>query len=376
MQADRAVGAVQTRRILTVANDKAAVPAESEPMVDPVACAERAGLTYVTDQDPGIVRKPWGRGFTYLAPDGEHIQDGELRERIESLVIPPAWENVWISMDPDAHLQVTGRDVDGRKQYIYHPEWDHIRNAVKFDRTVAFGRVLAELRRRCQKELELKGLSRSKVLSAVVFLLDKTLVRIGNEAYAQRNDSFGLTTLRDRHVDFSGTRCTFEFPGKSGKAHRIELNDPRLARVVRLCRDVPGQELFQYYDEDGERCQIDSSDVNAYLRSITGDSFSAKDFRTWGASVHAAAHLNTLDDPEEPKTAEQQIVAMVKQVSEQLGNTPAVCRSYYIHPYIIEAHREGSFRRVYGEGLKQTRNGYLDRREKALLHFFDVWNVG
>lgn len=357
-----------------VARDSSDAVEESEPLIDPAECAARAGLTYVTDSDPGYTRKPWGRGITYLDPEGGHVQDEEVRKRIDSLVIPPAWEDVWISVDPTAHIQVTGRDAEGRKQYIYHPEWARVRDVMKFDRTVAFGRTLTDLRRLCKRELEQKALTRSKVLAAVIFLLDKTLVRIGNEAYAQKNESFGLTTLRDWHVDFSRTGCTFEFPGKSGKEHCIELDDPRLARVVRLCRDVPGHELFQYYGEDGQRRPVDSSDVNAFLREVTGERFSAKDFRTWGASVHAAAHLGKLDEPTSEKEAEKQIVEMVKQVAEQLGNTPAVCRNYYIHPHIVDAYREGSFKKVFDDGLKQFRSGYLDRREKALLYFFDSWS--
>ncbi len=349
---------------------------EPEPIIDPAECAEIAGLNYVSDQDPGFARKRWGRGFTYLDSAGEHVQDDGVRERLEAIVIPPAWTDVWISSDPDGHLQVTGRDAEGRKQYIYHPEWDHIRETIKYSRTVAFGRTLADLRRRCKKELEQEGLTREKVLAAVVFLLDKTLIRIGNEAYAQRNDSFGLTTLRDRHVDFSGTCCTFKFPGKSGKEHHIELDDPRLACVVRSCRDVPGHELFQYYEEDGTSRPVDSSDVNAFLKAITGEHFSAKDFRTWGASVQAAAHLSSIEKPETEKEADKQIVDMVKHVADQLGNTPAVCRNYYIHPHIVQAHREGAFKGIFEDGLKQTRNGYLDRREKALLHFFDAWSDG
>ncbi len=357
-----------------MACDNSDVPDDAESFIDPAECAARAGLSYISDQEPGITRKRWGRGFTYLDPSGEHVQDEDLRARIDNLVIPPAWEEVWISHDPEGHLQATGRDAEGRKQYIYHPEWARIRDAMKFDRTIAFGRTLADLRRHCKKKLEMEELTREKVLAAVVFLLDKTLVRIGNEAYAQRNESFGLTTLRDWHVDFSGTRCTFEFPGKRGKEHSIELDDPRLARVVRLCRDVPGHVLFQYYGDDGERRPVDSSDVNAFLKTVTGELFSAKDFRTWGASVHAAAYLSSLDVPETPKEAEKQIVKMVKQVAEQLGNTPAVCRNYYIHPHIVQAHRVGSFKEVFAKGLQQNRAGLLDRREKALLYFFDAWN--
>lgn len=344
-----------------------------DAFVDPAECAARAGLTYVTDDEPGLIRKRWGRGFTVIDPEGEHVQDEQVHGRINELAIPPAWTDVWISMDPNGHLQVTGRDDEGRKQYIYHPEWERVRNSVKFSRVVAFGRSLRALRKHCKKALEEDELSREKVLAAVLFLLDKTLARIGNEAYAQRNDSFGLTTLRDSHVDFSGTRCTFEFPGKSGKQHHIELNDPRLARVVRACRDVPGQELFQYYDTHGCRQRIDSANVNEFLQAITGGPFTAKDFRTWGGSVAAAVDLGTRDAPETPSAADKQIIAMVKNVAEQLANTPAVCRGYYIHPDIIEAHRAGGFQPLYHEGLKQSRSGLLDRREKALLHFFEVW---
>ena len=345
---------------------------EPEPFIDAAESAERAGLSYVSDEQPGIRRKPWGRGFTYLDPEGEHITEGPHRERIDELVIPPAWTDVWISPDPKGHLQVTGRDDRGRKQYIYHPGWERIRNELKFSRIVAFGQVLGDVRRHCQQELNRKPLSREKVLAAVVFLLDKTLVRIGNENYAQQNDSFGLTTLRDWHVDFSGSCCTFEFPGKSGKQHHIELDDERLARIVRRCRDVPGQELFQFYDEQGECRKVDSADVNTFLKSVTGQPFSAKDFRTWGASVHAASYLHSLDEPGTEKEADKQLVEMVKAVAEELGNTPAVCRAYYIHPRIMEAHRRGTFQPAYREALQKCRSGYLDRRERALLHFFET----
>jgi len=344
--------------------------------IDPAECAAKAGLTYVSDEEPGLHRKKWGRGYTVLDPEGEHMQDDSVHDRIAALAIPPAWTEVWICMDPMGHLQVTGRDDRGRKQYIYHPEWERARTAMKFSRVAAFGESLPALRKHCKKELERSELSREKVLSAVVFLLDKTLVRIGNEAYAQHNDSFGLTTLRDSHVDFSGTRCTFEFPGKSGKEHHIELDDPRLARVVRACRDVPGQELFQYYDVQGCRQRIDSSDVNEFLKAVTGGPFTAKDFRTWGGSVAAATDLGTRDAPEGSAEVDKQIVEMVKNVADLLGNTPAICRDYYIHPRIIDAHREGTFQPLFREALKRIRSGYLDRREKALLYCFDQWENG
>lgn len=273
-------------------------------------------------------------------------------------------------MKARGHIQATGRDAERRKQYVYHPEWERARNEYKFNRTVAFGDALSDIRERCESDLRKHGLPYEKVLGAVVFLLDRTLIRIGNKTYAADNGSFGLTTLRDRHVDFSGTRCTFEFEGKSGKKHCIELDDRRLARIVRRCRDVPGYELFQYYGEDDRRDSIQSNDVNAYLKEITGKDFTAKDFRTWGASVQAAVYLNELDEPEDEKDTERQIVETVKFVCDRLGNTPAVCRKYYIHPAIIDAHVEGTFVPLFGEGLGRKQRPHLDREEVALLHFF------
>lgn len=337
--------------------------------LDPRASAERAGLAYVSDAEPGIRRKKWGRGFTYLLPDGEHVEDDAIRARIDALVIPPAWTDVWICPDPSGHIQATGRDAEGRKQYIYHPDWEAARNEAKFNRIVVFGEALSTIRSQCESGLRKHGLPAPKVVAAVVALLDRTLIRVGNLTYAQRNGSFGLTTLRDRHVDFSGARCTFQFVGKGGKEHCIELDDARLARVVRRCRDVPGYELFQYYDDSGKRCQITSSDVNNFLREITGESFTAKDFRTWGASVQAAVYLYNLDPPAGEKEAEKQVVETVKAVAEHLGNTAAVTRSYYIHPGLLDGYREDRFRSRFEEGLAKDPVEHLDREEVALLHF-------
>ena len=338
--------------------------------VDPRESAEQAGLAYVSDAHPGIRRKKWGRGFTFLDPDGVHVTDEEIRSRIDQLVIPPAWTEVWICVDSEGHIQATGRDAEGRKQYIYHPDWEAVRNEAKFNRTVAFGEALASIREECAADLRRHGLPRQKVVAAVIALLDRTLIRVGNRTYARRNGSFGLTTLRDRHVDFSGTRCTFEFVGKGGKQHCIELDDARLARVVRRCREVPGYELFQYYDVDGTRCQISSSDVNSYLREITGEPFTAKAFRTWGASVQAAVSLYEMDPPKDEKHAEKQVVEIVKGVAKVLGNTAAICRSYYIHPGVLEAYLEGTFHELFDEGLALESDERLDREENALLHFF------
>ena len=343
--------------------------------LDPQASAERAGLKYVSDSDPGIERKKWGRGFTYIDASGSHVQDEATRERIDGLVIPPGWTDVWICADELGHIQATGRDAEGRKQYIYHPDWDGIRNKAKFNRIVAFGDALSGIRERCESDLRKHGLPYEKVLAAVIFLLDRTLIRIGNKTYASKNGSFGLTTLRDRHVDFSGTRCTFEFKGKRGKKHCIELDDRRLARIVRRCRDVPGYDLFQYYDADENRDRIESADVNRYLKDVTGLDFSAKDFRTWGASVQAAIALYEMEEPGSESEHDKQIVAMVKTVAERLGNTPAVCRDYYIHPEIIDSHSEDKFRDLFRAGLALEPKPHLDREEMALLHFLcQRWN--
>ena len=336
----------------------------------PEASAKQAGLTYVSDEEPGIQRKPWGRGFTYFDPDGEHITDDDERARLDALVIPPAYTDVWICPDPKGHLQATGRDEKGRKQYLYHPDWEAARNETKFNRMIPFGEALPDVRARCEDDLRRRGLPRDKVLAAVVSLLDRTLIRIGNAQYASENGSYGLTTLRDRHVDFSGQGCTFAFKGKSGQEHCVELDDPRLARVVRECRDIPGYHLFQCYDDGDTRYEIGSADVNAYLQETTGQPFTAKDFRTWGGSVYAAKALYAMDKPKDEKETQAQLVEMVKQVAERLGNTTAVCRKYYIHPYLIEAYEDGNLRADWGRRyLRRKGLPQLQDEENALLHF-------
>ena len=335
--------------------------------MDGRACAEYAGLTYVSDADPGYSRRRQGKGFTYLDEKGKGLPQPE-RARIIDLVIPPAWKEVWICKDPDGHIQVTGRDSEGRKQYIYHPEWERVRQEIKFSRTIAFGHVLPSLRKQCDADLRKHGLPRVKAIAAVVFLLDRTLIRVGNDEYATRNESYGLTTLQDDHVEVSGSCCTFTFDGKSGKKHVVELEDRRLARIVRRCRDVPGQRLFQYYTDEGERASIESSDVNNYIREATGQPFTAKDFRTWAGSVRAAMILNELDPPKSEREADRQIAAMIKAVAEQLGNTPAVCRDYYIHPEVVRSYREGRLHEIYKAGLKKKPKAYLEGEEMALLH--------
>lgn len=312
-----------------------------ETLTDPVEAARAAGLVYTTADDPGITRKRWGRGFTYLKPGGERVEPGPQRDRIEALAIPPAWTDVWISPDPCGHILATGRDDAGRKQYIYHPDWRAVRDRTKFNRMIAFGRALPTIRERTNADLRRHGLPREKVLGAVVRLLEDTLIRVGNPEYAADNGSFGLTTLRDRHVKVTTRSVHFEFQGKGGKKHEIDLQDRRLARVVKACRDLPGYELFQYLDADGRRVAITSTDVNDYLRAITGEDFTAKDFRTWGATRLALATLLDAGTPGEDDDIPAIIRAAVQQAADHLGNTVSVCREYYIHPGVLERYEAG-----------------------------------
>jgi DNA topoisomerase-1 len=309
--------------------------------LEPEAAAQAAGLRYVTDRSPGIRRRRAGRGFTYLDPQGRVLQNGDL-SRIRALAVPPGWTDVWICASPSGHIQATGRDARGRKQYRYHPRWREIRDATKFDRMIAFGTALPSIRRRTAKDLARTGLPREKVLAAVVRLLESTLIRVGNPEYAKENESFGLTTLRERHVSVEGSTIEFHFRGKGGKLHRVDVRDPRLARVVRQCQDIPGYELFQYVDEDGERQRVDSEDVNDYLREISGQDFTAKDFRTWAGTVGAAMALREFEPFETEAEGKRNVVEAIETVAERLRNTPTVCRACYIHPALLESYLDGS----------------------------------
>ena len=305
--------------------------------VDPVASARVAGLRYVSDETtPGIRRLGKPNRFRYVDARGRSIKGREL-ERIRSLAIPPAWTGVWICTDALGHLQATGRDVRGRKQYRYHAQWREVRDEVKFGRLVAFAQALPRIRRRTSADLKKQGLTRERVLAAVVQLLEKTLIRVGNEEYARANRSYGLTTMRDQHAKVAGAHVNFEFRGKSGIQHAVDLRDARLARIVKACLDLPGYELFQYVDEDGKRQTIDSADVNAYLREVSGEDFTAKDFRTWAGTVMAATALAGVSFKSTTE-AKRNIVKAVEQVAERLGNTKAVCRKSYIHPAILDAY--------------------------------------
>ncbi len=339
---------------------------------DPVTSARSAGLRYVHDDRPGIRRARAGRGFRYVDPDGKPVRDPDTLGRIRSLVIPPAWTDVWICPYANGHLQATGRDAKGRKQHRYHPRWRAVRDESKYDKTIAFGLALPRIRRRVRRDLKRPGLSREKVLAAVVRLLETTLIRVGNEEYARRNGSFGLTTLRDRHVDIRGGTVHFNFRGKSGIRHALDLHDRRLARIVRQCQDLPGQELFQYVDENGEQHTVDSADVNAYLRSVSGQDFTAKDFRTWAGTVLAAGALEEFEAFDTKAQAKRNVVRAIEAVAKRLGNTTAVCRKCYVHPAVLDAYLDGSLvrtlrKRVEGE-LKRALER-LEPEEAAVLAF-------
>jgi DNA topoisomerase-1 len=306
-----------------------------------VEAARSAGLVYVNDQDRGLRRIIHKSGADYLDPKGRPVRDPETLERIRRLAIPPAWNDVWISPSPRGHIQAVGRDARGRKQYRYHADWRVERDAHKYHRMAAFGRALPRLRERIAGDLAKPGLPREKVLAAAVRLLEITLIRVGNDEYARANKSFGLTTLRKRHMTLSTAGAVFEFRGKSGKDHRTGFRDRRLARVLRRCQHLPGQRLFQYVDETGERRHVESDDVNAYLREAMGEDFSAKDFRTWAATLSAARAL-CLESAEDGHTPTKRTVATcVKAVAGLLGNTPTVCRASYIHPCVFEAYEDG-----------------------------------
>ncbi|HYO84596.1 MAG TPA: DNA topoisomerase IB [Bryobacteraceae bacterium] len=327
---------------------------------DPLQSAKAAGLRYVRDGEPGIRRLKSGKSFRYVDPNGSPVRDDETLERIRSLVIPPAWTDVWICKSADGHLQAVGRDAKGRKQYRYHPEYRHQRDQTKYSRMVAFGEALKLIRKRIDEDLQLPGLPRNKVLAAVVKLLETTCMRIGNDEYKAQNDSYGLTTLQDHHVKVQGGSMRFNFRGKSGQMQDITLDDPRLAKIVRRCRDLPGYELFQYLDEAGNVVDVTSSDVNAYIREITGEDFTAKDFRTWGGTGWAALILEQLGRCDTQTDVKKRVVEAIKEVASRLGNRPATCRKYYVHPAVLDAYSDGSL----FDALKAARG---DRRQESAV---------
>jgi len=323
------------------------------PLADPPAAAKAAGLRYVNDSKPGIRRDKEGDTVRYLDAKGQPVEDEATLKRIKSLVIPPAWTDVWICPQANGHLQATGRDARGRKQYRYHPKWRNVRDEVKYERMINFGNALPIIRAEVDKALKQPGLPREKMLATIVYLLEATMMRVGNEEYARTNKSFGLTTLRNRHVKVDGSDVEFKFRGKSGVYHKIHVHDRRLARIIRSTRDLPGQELFQYVDEDGETHSIDSSDVNEYLRTITGEDYTAKDFRTWSGTVLAALALQEFEKFDSETQAKKNIVRAIESVAEKLGNTPSICRKCYVHPAVLDAYLEGSVLEAMRERTEQ-----------------------
>ena len=334
-----------------------------DPLVeapDSKESAQAAGLRYVTDARPGIRRIKAGKGFRYVDPEGKTIKDEETLGRIKSLVIPPAWTGVWICTQANGHLQATGRDARGRKQARYHPKWREVRDETKYERMVLFAGALPVIRDRVKEDLGKQGLPREKVLATIVSLMEQTHMRVGNAEYAKENGSYGLTTLRNKHVEVEGSKVTFSFQGKSRVHHTVSLQDRRLARIVRQCSDLPGYELFQYVDEGGERHAVDSADVNEYLGEVTGQHFTAKDFRTWAGSVLACDLLRELGPFESATQAKKNIVQAIKKVAAKLGNTPAVCRKCYVHPAVLEAYLGGI---TPGEAKREIEAEIAERRE-------------
>ena len=321
--------------------------------IDPVESSRQAGLRYVTDAKPGITRKRWGKSFRYFNADGSSVKDPAVLARIKSLAIPPAWTDVWICPIANGHLQATGRDARKRKQSRYHPRWREVRDETKYERMKLFGAALPKIRERVEHDLALPGMPREKVLATIVRLLETTFIRVGNEEYAKENHSYGLTTLHNKHVDVNGAQVHFKFKGKSGKLHNIDVRDRRLARIVKQCQDIPGYELFQYIDQDGEHRSIDSADVNDYLQAISGEPFTAKDFRTWAGTVLACAMLRQFEAFESQTQAKKNVVQAVKSVADRLGNTPAVCRKCYVHPAVIDSYMGGEIVKDFKEQVKK-----------------------
>ncbi|WP_114946878.1 DNA topoisomerase IB [Microvirga calopogonii] len=315
--------------------------ATTENIVDPRDAAETAGLLYVSDEEPGIRRKKSGKGFTYTRPDGKKVEDKATLDRIRSLAIPPAYTDVWICAKANGHIQATGRDAKGRKQYRYHPAFREVRESTKYEHMLEFAKGLPAIRKTIDEHMSLRGLPREKVLATVVHLLENTLIRVGNSDYVKQNKSYGLTTLRDPHVKVEGSELRFQFKGKSGKTWRLQVKDRRIARIVKACQDLPGQDLFQYLDETGEQQSIASADVNAYLKEITGRDITAKDFRTWAGTVLAALALAEFEEFDSDAKAKKNIRAAIEKVSSRLGNTPSICRKCYVHPEIFASYLDG-----------------------------------
>jgi DNA topoisomerase I len=346
---------------------KRAGSAMPPPAADPIESAQAAGLRYVSDTIPGIRRRKAGTGFSYTGPDGKTIRGAAELARIRSLAVPPAYTDVWICPTANGHIQATGRDARGRKQYRYHPKWREVRDETKFGRMLAFSEVLPQIRESVERDLSKPGLPREKVLATVVRLLECTSIRVGNDEYTRANRSFGLTTLQDRHVEISGSNLRFEFRGKSGKVHRVEFSDRRLARIVQRCQAVPGEDLFQYVDDEDIRQTVGSGDVNDYLREISGQDFTAKDFRTWAGTNLAVAALIEAGGWTTQRQAKSKVLKAIDRVAEQLNNTRAVCRKYYVHPAVFESYLAGSMLDTLQNGTKEAVKSALTAEESAIV---------
>ena len=339
--------------------------------LDSAQSAKAAGLRYVSDTRPGIIRKRHGKGFRYIQADGTAVRDKDTLARAKSLVIPPAWNDVWICPIPNGHLQATGRDARGRKQSRYHPRWRETRDETKYERMILFAAALPLIRQQVEHDLARPNLPREKILATIVRLMETTYIRVGNTEYARTNRSYGLTTLRNRHVDVTGSTVTFSFQGKSGVDHTIDLSDRRLARIVKRCLDIPGYELFQYLEPDGSHHSIDSADVNEYLRAITQQNFTAKDFRTWAGTVLACETLRTFEAFESETQAKRNIVEAIKSVATRLGNTPSVCKKCYIHPAVLDSYLGGTMLKAFEKQVEKELENAADElreEERALLH--------
>jgi DNA topoisomerase-1 len=314
----------------------------AQAIVDRKGAAESAGLRYVSDARPGIRRKRAGKGFTYIRADGSKLCEADVLKRIKALAIPPAWTGVWICPFADGHIQATGRDAKGRKQYRYHPHFREVQESTKYEHVVAFADALPSIREKVREHMALRGLPREKVLATVTHLLESTLIRVGNDDYAKQNNSYGLTTLKNRHVAVDGNEVRFRFAGKSGKQWSLRVRDRRIANIIKACQELPGQELIQYVDEEGNCRDVTSTDVNDYLREITGKDITAKDFRTWAGTVLAAMALNELESFDSAAQAKRNLRAAIEKVSARLGNTPTICRKCYVHPEVLNSYIDGN----------------------------------
>jgi DNA topoisomerase I len=344
-------------------------------MDDPKEAAEEAGLTYVSDEQPGLTRERKGDGFRYLKPNGDPVTDEAVLDRVRRLAIPPAWTDVWICIKANGHLQATGRDARGRKQYRYHPQFRELRESTKYEHMLEFARALPAIRTKIAEHMALRGLPREKVLATVVHLLENTLIRVGNDDYARENKSYGLTTLRNPHVNVEGSQLRFRFKGKSGKSWQLQLKDRRVAKIVKACQDLPGQKLFEYLDDDGEPREVTSADVNEYLKEITGREITAKDFRTWAGTVLAALALKEFETFDSQASAKKNLRAAIESVASRLGNTPTICRKCYIHPEILSSYTEGALLlEVKQQAESELRDdlGSLKPEEAAVLSLLEA----